>query len=1244
MKILAIRIKNLASLEGETVIDFTDGPLCTAGIFAITGPTGAGKSTILDALCLALYAETPRYNQATDPTQAIEDVAGNQITQSDPRGMLRDGTGEGFAEVDFVGVDGLRYRSQWSVRRARYRAEGTLQGYQITLKNLDNNIDEQGTKTEILAAIARKVGLSFDQFTRAVLLAQGDFTAFLKAGNNEKADLLEKLTGTHIYSEISKRIFEHHRREREELGLMQVQVQGIAVLSGEERTALLNRRTELESLLKTQRSDLENLKKELTWFEQLTALQKSLDESQESLKTATEQKHNAAQREASFQQVEQVQSVRSIVEANASNNSRLESKGKDLGSLDAQIEKLKSQTDEQEALQIKAKTILDTNIKSQEDAQPLLNEAKALDVKLIERANQVEGAKREWERAHSAVEDHNKELDKREQNRLDLDQMLKSALAFMEKHAERKPLAENHQVILSKLSQAKKILSAEQEIASRIEQNREQLKLKEGEEKNQKKSLERLQASVEKQTSALKELKTSVASVGITALRKASKESDASVEELVQSLADWKALFKAMQEQEDSKGNLKVKTKELTSLQKRLSSADKEMETALVRKESASRALDVAKLAASQNVSSLREQLVDDEPCPVCGSEEHPYSTYNPRLNQVLIKLQEEFKATSRKYDEALKDHSSLKAQVSQIEKEIKNISYEQVVQEREIKELRKEWNRFSLRAAADKLDPEEVEPWIKQLLTTAKSSQKKLQKQIDDWQAQKDELDKGQKRYDEINQQHNATENTLKDVQRLTKSLEEQLNRDELSLNKIRIELEEIRVSVDGYFISRDWFEKWKGNAETFLQNVNTFASEWQRQAETSEKAKNEQKVLAATISGLKEREVQLLLEKKNKQELLSSLEEQRADLFRERKLIFDGVSVSEVELKLKTDLEEAKATFEKVQKDLEQLQADTIRIATQKTEVGKEVERLRIEAGDFVTRITRWLGEHNAKHGAALTLPELENMLAISQEWLENERKEIQQIHSAYLQAETIAKERSTVLEGHVKERVSEKTIEEVNALLSEAQIVLQDSSREDTGAEVRLNQDADNRQKAGSLLKKIEIKEKLVENWSRLNQVIGSADGKKFRQVAQEYTLEVLLGYANIQLNMLSKRYVLERIRNSLALQIVDQDMGNDKRSVNSLSGGESFLVSLALALGLASLSSTRMKVESLFIDEGFGSLDPNTLNIAMDALERLHNQGRKVGVISHVQEMTERIPVQIKVSKQNGGRSMVNVIGL
>lgn len=218
------------------------------------------------------------------------------------------------------------------------------------------------------------------------------------------------------------------------------------------------------------------------------------------------------------------------------------------------------------------------------------------------------------------------------------------------------------------------------------------------------------------------------------------------------------------------------------------------------------------------------------------------------------------------------------------------------------------------------------------------------------------------------------------------------------------------------------------------------------------------------------------------------------------------------------------------------------------------------------------------------------------------------------------------------------------ELSVLQVEIKKVLSESSQQSNEIDFKIKQDTDNKQRIGSLLREIEKQTETEENWAKLNDMIGSADGKKFRQIAQEYTLDVLLSYANVHLEILSKRYLLQRIPNSLGLQVIDQDMGDEVRTVYSLSGGESFLVSLALALGLASLSSSRMKVESLFIDEGFGSLDPTTLNIAMDALERLHNQGRKVGVISHVQEMTERIPAQIKVSKQQSGKSKVEVVAI
>ena len=194
-----------------------------------------------------------------------------------------------------------------------------------------------------------------------------------------------------------------------------------------------------------------------------------------------------------------------------------------------------------------------------------------------------------------------------------------------------------------------------------------------------------------------------------------------------------------------------------------------------------------------------------------------------------------------------------------------------------------------------------------------------------------------------------------------------------------------------------------------------------------------------------------------------------------------------------------------------------------------------------------------------------------------------------------------------------------------------------------EARLLQQAKNRLIHEQIVRDLTEKQSMAERWAKLNKLIGSADGAKFKVIAQSYTLNLLLFHANRHLAYLSKRYKLQQVPGTLALQVVDCDMCDEIRTVYSLSGGESFLISLALALGLSSLSSNNLKVESLFIDEGFGSLDADSLRTAMEALEQLQMQGRKIGVISHVQEMSERISVQVQVHKKVNGKSVLTVVG-
>src|SRR5690554_7874281 len=181
MKILALRLENLASLPEPLELDFTASPLSDAGLFAITGPTGAGTSTLLDALCLALYGSTPRLRQAPARDSQIDDTPDSRLTTSDARTLLRCGSSSGYAEVDFLGRDGRRYRARWAVRRAREKAEGRLQAVEQSLADLDDGRLLTAQKREFDRLLPERLGLTFDQFTRAVLLAQSEFATFLKA-------------------------------------------------------------------------------------------------------------------------------------------------------------------------------------------------------------------------------------------------------------------------------------------------------------------------------------------------------------------------------------------------------------------------------------------------------------------------------------------------------------------------------------------------------------------------------------------------------------------------------------------------------------------------------------------------------------------------------------------------------------------------------------------------------------------------------------------------------------------------------------------------------------------------------------------------------------------------------------------------------------------------------------------------------------------------------------------------------
>ncbi|MDR2622127.1 MAG: ATP-dependent exonuclease, partial [Dysgonamonadaceae bacterium] len=308
---------------------------------------------------------------------------------------------------------------------------------------------------------------------------------------------------------------------------------------------------------------------------------------------------------------------------------------------------------------------------------------------------------------------------------------------------------------------------------------------------------------------------------------------------------------------------------------------------------------------------------------------------------------------------------------------------------------------------------------------------------------------------------------------------------------------------------------------------------------------------------------------------------------------------------------------------------------------QISQEISRLSVHCDSLLKTVDEWISSENRN----MTLERLSDLLSKDNAWIIAEREQLNRLHRDKTAALATLDERKNTLENHrlsESKPAEEETNEMLRDTLAGKQEAVQQKTARNTEVDILLTNHNKGKERIALFEKELNEKAVLSENWKKLNEMFGSADGAKFKVLAQGYTLDALLAYANKHLRELSKRYEIQRISDTIALQVVDLDMLGEVRTIHSLSGGESFLISLALALGLSSLSSNRMKVESLFIDEGFGSLDMDTLRTAMDALERLQMQGRKIGVISHVAEMTERINTQIQVEKLVSGKSKIKIV--
>lgn len=1212
MKILAIRLKNLASLAGPFEIDFTAEPLASAGLFAITGPTGAGKSTLLDALCLALFGAVPRLNN-TGRDAKVPDADG-EIATGDPRTLLRRGTGEGYAEVDFVGVDGRRYRARWEANRAREKAGGKLQASRQSLRDIDQDQLLASQKGEYKTQLEAALGLNFEQFTRAVLLAQSEFSAFLKADDNDRSELLEKLTDTALYTRLGRRAFDKTKEAREAHKLLQDQASGVTPLAPEARAELDERCSAAQQQMKLQQAQLKQLEQQHGWLKDLRLLQDSQQAATEQLHSAQQQWQALAGERVKLTRLEQLAPQRHQFARKTELDALLTPLATQIAAHTQQHAQLSERQTQLEQTLEAAKVALSQAQQQQSENAPLLRQAFEEHSTLARLAKEVAQSTEARLAAQQACTDGQQAIQALQEKQAEATERLQRIASALEQSAPLAPLSDAWNAYRDRLQQLMLI-------GNRLNKGQAEL------------------ASLEDSAARSAETLTVQKQQLEVLFKEAGAEPDAVAEQiglLGTLLQDNRKQLRAFEDLSRLWASQQDLDKRGSELQQRLLSAQQQREQLTQDGVKSKAELTIAeqtlnvtrellerqRLARSASVEELRAQLQDDQPCPVCGSNEHPY--HQPEaLLQSLGRHDESEQANAQQVVDQLKEKlAELRAEVGGV-----------IAQQKELLQQQEQ-----LAAQQQALTPSlDAHPLAAQLLNQDAAKR-------DAWLTRQNEQLNQSISQDE--QRQSALLTLQQDAARLTQQLRQaetahqqaaqQLSNQQRELSSDRQRLDE-ELAAFASLLPADTLEALRQEpAATFMQ-LDRQIAERLAQLDQHKEEQAEQLQRQQTLEKEQDRQQTRAQQLHSAELQLNGLTEQQQTCQQKlAQLLGEHSSAEQWQQQLEHAVEQARSSEASTAQELQNVRTQLVQIAAELKAQQERLQALQTEDHDLRGKIADWRRRH-----PELDDQGLEALLQVDDAQLSELRQRLQQNEKAIEQAQVLLQERDQRLLDHQAQHNGNLDAEQLASALADLQN--QFAVSEQQCAELRAEQVEDQRRQNANQALAQQIADAYAEyqRWARLSALIGSATGDTFRKIAQAYNLDLLVHHANVQLRQLVKRYRLKRGGSMLGLLVLDTEMGDELRSVHSLSGGETFLVSLALALGLASMASSTLKIESLFIDEGFGSLDPESLQLAMDALDGLQAQGRKVAVISHVQEMHERIPVQIQVQRQGNGLSTLEV---